>query len=110
MGARPDADAHRRWCSSPPPQPGPLTAGGNGGSARSAALQRGIQLVAAGAWGPPAPMWSRHALSGTGDRPSTSLSGMKWLFAVLVPLAACAGGSHDAAPRAAIGPTAARAG
>ena len=31
--------------------------------------------------GTPAPVCSRHDLSGTGDRPSTSLSGMKWLFA-----------------------------
>ena len=77
--------------------PGPLTAGRNGGSARSVALQRGIQLVAAVAWGTPAPVWSRHDLSGTGHRPSTSLSGMKWLFAVLAPLAVCAGGSHEAA-------------
>jgi hypothetical protein len=86
---------------------GPLTAGGNGGSARSAAFQRGIQLLAAGAWGTSAPVWSRHELSGTGDRPSTSLSGMKWLFAVLVPLAVCAGGSHNEARRATMGPTAA---
>jgi len=32
---------------------------------------------------------------------------MKWLFAVLVPLAVCAGGSHDAARRTTMGPTAA---
>ena len=57
--------------------------------------------------GTPAPVCSRHDLSGTGDRPSTSLSGMKWLFAVLVPLAVCAGGSHDAARGATTGATAA---
>jgi hypothetical protein len=51
-------------------------------------------------------MWSRHELSGTGDRPSTSLSGMKWLL-LLVPLAVCAGGSHNEARRATMGPTAA---
>jgi hypothetical protein len=32
---------------------------------------------------------------------------MKWLFAVLVPLAVCAGGSHNEARRATMGPTAA---
>jgi hypothetical protein len=32
---------------------------------------------------------------------------MKWLFAVLVPLAVCAGGSHDAARGATTGATAA---